>query len=378
MPRPRRLVAATAVLIALGAALGLYEGSPGRAAPTAEPLWPALPTTAEGAQLPLTATERPPAGHALIPVGAGALDPPSRQPALTVVIPSTHAAALSAEGKLPEAVEQKLQAKLEAKAAGAAEKPPTACATFTSLHQCCGKCKGGSAGDGGVEASGGLCREHCSRQGEGYCGTGDDYVVDGLDCRPCRVWVPGADARAAYTLAKVAVARATNPAAGVMLADDRMAAVCFEPAASVDSEGGGDAAGVCLGGSYPDVPCPTFTSLAVAQATCSRDARCVAVAMRASAAPAHFELRAAAPNAQQQPPLPEQEQAPDEVLWKVATSCEASAPTSTATSPEIYLSVKTSAAHGNHARRPLSLLRSWANTNGVRQDTFFFTGAIFY
>jgi hypothetical protein len=42
---------------------------------------------------------------------------------------------------------------------------------------------------------------------------------------------------------------------------------------------------------------------------------------------------------------------------------------------ELYLSVKTSASQGNHARRPLSLLRSWANTRTVREHTFFFTDA---
>lgn len=40
---------------------------------------------------------------------------------------------------------------------------------------------------------------------------------------------------------------------------------------------------------------------------------------------------------------------------------------------QMYLSVKTSAVNGNHARRPLSLLRSWANTRSVREQTFFFT-----
>ena len=48
---------------------------------------------------------------------------------------------------------------------------------------------------------------------------------------------------------------------------------------------------------------------------------------------------------------------------------------SLASSANLYISVKTSAAGGNHARRPLALLRSWANTRSVREHTFFFTDA---
>ena len=64
-----------------------------------------------------------------------------------------------------------------------------------------------------------------------------------------------------------------------------------------------------------------------------------------------------------------------------AYSCEDSNLTDTSMSSsissniEIYITVKTSASRGNHARRPLSLLRSWANTRSVRDYTFFFTDA---
>ena len=70
------------------------------------------------------------------------------------------------------------------------------CARDSALYANCSSCLPGSSIDGGVEAVGGLCRAHCNTFGfskTGFCGTSDAYVKDGLDCTPCRNWVPGAE-----------------------------------------------------------------------------------------------------------------------------------------------------------------------------------------
>lgn len=202
-------------------------------------------------------------------------------------------------------------------------KSQTPCSKQSSLHDTCRKCRSGSPGDGGVEAIGGLCREHCSRQGTGYCGIGDDYLHDGLDCRPCRRWLPGADATQSFAgvsggrsnknIARVGDAYEDGPTP-LLLADDRIDAVCFDSASVADSHSLGDV-GSCIGGN----PCPTFTSLAVAQASCSRDSRCLAVALNGQdAAGPRFELRGGSTKLQVSSTLPEHDQIPDIVLWHVA------------------------------------------------------------
>lgn len=72
----------------------------------------------------------------------------------------------------------------------------SACARDSALYANCSSCAPGSNIDGGIETVGGLCRAHCNTFGigkTGWCGTSDAYVNGGLDCTPCRNWVPGAE-----------------------------------------------------------------------------------------------------------------------------------------------------------------------------------------
>ena len=143
----------------------------------------------------------------------------------------------------------------------------------------------------------------------------DEYINNGLD-RPRRRWLPGADMLAQSMGGTSGMQAGTEAAvsqgdgrAPMLLADDRIDAVCFQPATAVDSLSG---AGSCIGGD----PCPTFSSLALAQATCSRDSRCSAVALSIDdASGARFELRSAHSSLST---LPEHDQIPDTVLWRVA------------------------------------------------------------
>lgn len=80
--------------------------------------------------------------------------------------------------------------------APAHRRPVSACAKSSDLYANCSRCMPGSPIDGGMETVGGLCRAHCNAfglGGVGWCGTGDSYGKGGIDCTPCRNWVPGAE-----------------------------------------------------------------------------------------------------------------------------------------------------------------------------------------
>ena len=247
-PRPRRVVASGALLLALGAALGIYRSPPAALPPatTAVELAQPAATAVRGNGVHSEVQQQPPP------------PPPPPLPPLSEPLPAPTWSPLPP----PEPARKSV----------AVEKPMEVCERESTLHSTCRKCRSGSAGDGGVEAVGGLCREHCSRQGSGFCGTGDDYVDDGLDCRPCRRWLPGADIGPGPILTSGSGGggggsqqlapphTAAVAPAPMLLADDRIDAVCFEPASAVDSHSSLGGA-TCLGGD----PCPTFTSLAVAQ-----------------------------------------------------------------------------------------------------------------
>ena len=206
----------------------------------------------------------------------------------------------------------------------------------------------------------GICRSHCSKGG--YCGTGDDYVFQGMDCTPCADGARQGGGPAAPAAAAAAAAAREPAPRPLELATDRSEAVCFGPPTARPSARG-EAAG-CLGGTE----CARYAQLAQAQAACSRDQRCAAVAVRPGAGALSYELRASA-----DPPTTGQDALLDELLW-LAQPC-VDLPGAGAAAPQIYFSVKTSAANGNHGRRPLSLLRSWAATASVRNRTYFFTDA---
>lgn len=245
-PRPRRVVAGGALLLVLGGAFSIYRspaGIGGHVTPSHE-----------------AATASPAASHTQV-AWLDERAPGNNDPHTPVVV---------------EGQPNRLRTKSDAGTEPATRRKPAApCDKHSPLHERCSNCRSGSPGDGGAEAIGGLCREHCSRQGTGYCGGGDDYVNDGLDCRPCRRWVPGADStqspgRASAAQATVSQGGGTTP---MLLADDRIDAVCFEAATAVDSHSDSlSGTSGCIGGD----PCPTFASLAIAQATCSRDSRCAA------------------------------------------------------------------------------------------------------
>ncbi len=299
-PRPRRAVAGAALLLVLGSVL-VYR-NPGGRRDLFRPDMPQSVAVRSSPELPQPVVAPSTTSHASI----------QGWPDQRVQADALHTNAILA-GQ-PKAGTGRAPAEKQ--------KPETPCDKQSRLHERCSLCRSGSPGDGGVEAIGGLCREHCSRQGSGYCGVGDDYVNDGLDCRPCRRWLPGADAAQSMgagtsgaRVAEAAVAHGDGAAPPMLLADDRIDAVCFQPAAAVDSLSGAYMYN-CIGG----VPCPTFGSLAVAQATCSRDTRCSAVALSVDGASgARFELQSAQPGLST---LPEHEQIPETVLWRVADRSE--------------------------------------------------------
>eukprot|EP01043_Picozoa_sp_COSAG02_P014930 COSAG02_NODE_623_length_19389_cov_30.043753_16_plen_318_part_00 len=293
-PRPRRVAAGAALLLVLGGVLGVYRSPASRH----DRVTPDLPQ-------PVAARATPEAPR---PAGA----PATARHASVASWPDERVQADGLHTNVfvddrPSPVSRKAEpdsTPLER------QKPKTPCDKQSRLHESCSMCRSGSPGDGGVEAMGGLCREHCSRQGSGYCGEGDEYVSNGLDCRPCRRWLPGADAvqsSGTQTGAEAAVPHGDGRVP-MLLADDRIDAVCFQPATVVDSLSGVSS---CIGGD----PCPNFASLAMAQATCSRDTRCSAVVLSVDdASGSRFELHSAQPELST---LPEHDIIPDTVLWRV-------------------------------------------------------------
>ena len=288
-PRPRRVVAGGALLLVLGGVVSVYR----------------RPADIRGGVTPSQAvTELSAASHAQV----AWLDdraPENHDTYMPVVI----------EGQ----PNNKLRTKSDAGAEPATKRKPEApCDKQSPLHDRCSNCRSGSPGDGGLETVGGLCREHCSRQGTGYCGGGDNYVNGGLDCRPCRRWVPGAETtqspgRASAAQTSVSQGDGTT---SLLLADDRIDAVCFAPATAVDGHSDSlSGTNGCLGGD----PCPTFATLAIAQAACSRDSRCAAVALRVHDANLPtFELRGSAAKPELLSTLTEYDKIPDVVMWRVA------------------------------------------------------------
>ena len=104
--------------------------------------------------------------------------------------------------------------------------PPTACAPGSALHDRCQSCRTGDPGDGGVRVVG-ICRSHCSKGG--YCGTGDDYVFQGMDCTPCADGARQGGGPAAPAAAAAAAAAREPAPRPLELATDRSEAVCFGP-----------------------------------------------------------------------------------------------------------------------------------------------------
>ena len=294
-PRPRRVVASGALLLVVWGILGAYRSPAG---------WTGYVLTPDQT----AAVHQSSAGHTPV---AGLVDRP-RPPNAPANVPLASATV----GRQP--ITPQHVAKSEGSTASVGrQKPETPCDKRSSLHSSCSKCRSGSPGDGGVEAIGGLCREYCSRKGSGYCGIGDDYVNDGLDCRACRRWVPDGDtsqSQGGHSDLHVATTSG-DEIAPMLLADDRIDAVCFEPASVVDSRNSFGAAAGCIGGH----PCPTFASLAVAQATCSRDSRCSSVALNVhNPSEPKFELRSGTAKSEAASTMLEQDQIPDTVVWRVA------------------------------------------------------------
>jgi hypothetical protein len=58
------------------------------------------------------------------------------------------------------------------------------------LYSECNRCLHGGYAEGGVDdvRRANVCQDYCSELG--YCEATDGYKVDGLDCRPCKRWIP--------------------------------------------------------------------------------------------------------------------------------------------------------------------------------------------